>query len=57
MAVFMFSSQSGKESTKVSDKVTKKLLQIKDTLVIVMDNYENTNELVIRRNTNRSNNK
>ena len=48
--VFMFSNQTGYESSKMSDKVTRKLLQIKDTLEIVIENYEENNEIVIKRN-------
>lgn len=46
--VFMFSGQNGAESGKVSEKVTKKILQIKDKMEIVMETYETTNEIVIR---------
>lgn len=49
LIVFAFSNQSGYESSKVSDKVTRKLLQIKDTLEIVIENYEETNEIIIKR--------
>lgn len=48
--VFMFSNQTGYESSKVSDKVTRKLLQVKDTLEIVVENYEQNKEIVIKRN-------
>ncbi len=48
--VYLFSSQTGAESTKLSNQVTKKLLQIKDTLAIVIENYEHTNEIVLKRN-------
>lgn len=48
IVVFMFSSQNGAESGKVSEKVTRKLLQIKDKLEIVVDTYKETNEIVIR---------
>lgn len=44
----MFSSQNGAESGRVSERVTKKLLQIKDTLEIVIENYEETNKLAIK---------
>ena len=44
----MFSSQNGAESGRVSEKVTRKLLQIKDKLEIVVDTYKETNEIVIR---------
>lgn len=49
-AVYLFSAQTGAESTKLSNKVTKQLLKIKDTLAIVIENYEDTNEIVIKRN-------
>lgn len=48
--VYLFSSQTGAESTKLSNQVTKKLLQIKDTLAVVIENYEETNEIVLKRN-------
>lgn len=48
LIVFFFSGQNGSDSGKVSEKVTKKLLQIKDTLEIVVENYEETNEIVIK---------
>ena len=48
--VFLFSSQTGKESTELSNKVTRKLLQMKDTLAIVIENYEESDEIVIKRN-------
>ena len=48
VAVYMFSNQTGAESGKVSEKVTKKLLQTKDALEIVEDTYKETNEIVIR---------
>lgn len=44
----MFSNQTGAESGRVSEKVTKKILQTKDTLEIVEDTYKETNEIVIR---------
>ena len=46
----MFSNQTGRESSKVSDKVTLELLKIKDTIAIVIENYEETNEIIIKRN-------
>ncbi len=46
----MFSNQTGRESSKMSDKVTRKLLQIKDTLAVVIENHEQTNEWTIKRN-------
>lgn len=49
-AVYLFSAQTGAESTKLSNNVTKQLLKIKDTLAIVIENYEDTNEIVIKRN-------
>lgn len=48
--VYMFSSQSGRESGKVSERVTRELLKIKDTLSVVIDHYEDTNEIIIKRN-------
>ena len=51
----LFSSQTGAESTKLSNKVTKKLLQMKDTLSVVIENYEQNNEIMIKRNRNQSN--
>lgn len=53
----MFSSQTGRESTQISNKVTRKLLEIKDRICIVLENYEDTNEFVIKRYRNKSNNK
>lgn len=50
VVVYLFSSQTGAESTELSNKVTRKLLQIKDTLAVVIENYEDTNEIVIKRN-------
>lgn len=44
----MFSGQNGAESGKMSEKVTKRLLQIKDKMEIVIETYETTNEIVIR---------
>lgn len=55
LMVYLFSSQTGRESSKVSDKVTRELLKIKDTISVVMEHYENTNEFVIKRNSNQSN--
>lgn len=52
--VYLFSSQTGRESSKVSDKVTRELLKIKDTIAVVMENYKDTNEIVIKRNSNQS---
>lgn len=49
MIVFMFSSQTGSESSKVSDRVTRELLKIKDTLAVVMENHQNISEIVIKR--------
>lgn len=51
LVVYMFSNQSGYESSKVSDKVTRKLLEIKDTLAVVVEHYEDTNEIIIKRNS------
>ncbi len=48
--VYLFSSQTGAQSTKLSNKVTKKLLQMKDTLSVVIENYEDTNEIMLKRN-------
>lgn len=53
----MFSSQTGSESSKVSDKVTRELLHMKDTLAVVIENYEDTNEIAIKRYPNKSNHK
>ena len=50
IAVYLFSSQTGAESTELSNKVTRKLLQIKDTLSVVIENYEDTNEIMLKRN-------
>lgn len=47
--VSMFSSQTGRESSKVSEKVTKELLKIKDTLSVIMETYKDTDEVVIKR--------
>lgn len=52
--VYSFSSQSGRESSKMSEKVTRELLKIKDTLAVVLENYENNNEVVIKRSGNKS---
>lgn len=52
LLVYLFSNQTGRESSKVSDKVTRELLKIKDTLVVILENYEETNELVIKRSGN-----
>ena len=46
--VSLFSSQTGAESGKVSEKVTKKLLEIKDKLEIVVEHYQDTNEIIIK---------
>lgn len=54
LVVYMFSSQSGYESSKISDKVTRKLLEIKDKLTVVVEHYEETNEIIIRRNRDKS---
>lgn len=48
--VYVFSSQTGAQSTKLSNKVTKQLLQMKDTLSVVIENYEDTNEMMLKRN-------
>ena len=56
VVVYLFSNQTGAESTRVSKKVTKEILRIKDKLVVVIDNYEDTGEIVIRRNTDKPNN-
>ena len=48
IVVYFFSGQNGSESGRVSEKVTRKLLQIKDKLEIVAENYEETNEIVIK---------
>lgn len=46
--IFIFSSQTGRQSSKVSKRVTKELLKIKDTISVVIENYEDTNEIVIK---------
>lgn len=48
--VYLFSAQTGAESTKLSNKVTRELLKMKDSLAVVIENYEDTNEIVIKRN-------
>ena len=48
--VYLFSNQTGRESSKVSDKVTRELLKTKDTLAVVIENYKQTNEIIIKRN-------
>lgn len=50
--VYFFSNQNGAESGKVSEKVTRKILQTKDSLEIVADVYEPNNEIVIKKNEN-----
>ena len=55
LLIFLFSSQSARESSKVSDKVTRELLKIKDTLVVVMENYKDTHEIVLKRSRNSAN--
>lgn len=55
LIVYTFSSQTGRESSKVSDKVTRELLKIKDTICVVIENYQDTGEIVIKRNSNQSN--
>lgn len=52
--VYLFSSQTGRESSQVSEKVTRELLKIKDTLSVVIENYQDTNEIVLKRNPNQS---
>lgn len=48
VAIYLFSNQTGSESSRLSDKVTRKLLQVKDVLSVVMEHYEQTNEIVIK---------
>lgn len=48
IVIFIFSSQSGRQSSKVSEKVTRKLLKIKDTISVMVENYEDTNEIIIK---------
>ena len=51
--VYVFSSQTGRESSKVSEQVTRELLKMKDTLSIVLEN--DFKELTIKRNSSKSN--
>ena len=52
--VYLFSSQTGRESSKVSDKVTRELLKVKDTLSIVMETCKDATGISIKRNQNQS---
>lgn len=49
LMVYLFSSQTGRESSRVSTKVTRELLKTKDTLTAVMEHYKDTNKIVIKR--------
>lgn len=49
VVVYLFSSQTGRESSKVSDRVTRELLKMKDTLSVMIEHYQDTNEVVIKR--------
>lgn len=52
--VYLFSSQTGRESSKMSDKVTRELLKIKDTLSVVIERHKEANEILVKRNTDQS---
>lgn len=48
--VFMFSSQTGKESTQISNQVTRELLKMKDRVCVILEHYQETNEMMLKRN-------
>ena len=55
LVVYFFSSQTSRQSSKVSENVTRELLKIKDTISVVIENYEENNEIVLKRSRNKSN--
>ena len=48
--VFKFSAQNGAESGKLSEKVTRKLLETKDKAETIIENYKLTHSIQITRN-------
>ncbi len=46
----MFSSQTGKESTQISNQVTRELLKMKDRVCVILEHYQETNEMMLKRN-------
>lgn len=53
--VYWFSSQTGRESSRVSTEVTRELLKAKDTITAITERHKDTHEIVINRNSSKSN--